>query len=523
MGGDGQDQGDGEPESGAPATPSRVQALWARLHGWRIALALVGVGTLVRLPQLDNSLFEAFSFRQTQTAFVAREYVRDGVDISRTPLPVLGADADVPIEMPLYQAAVAVVDRMGIGDVAVSARLVGMVSFQAAALLLYALVRRWHGVLAAVLTLVLFQLTPYSLQWGAAALIDFPAVALALGMVVGLDRWFTRASRWGLVLGSASAVLAFLVKPTTPPTWGFLLLVSSALVIRERGWVASWRRQVVGYTAGPVAGVIAAGLWARYADGVKRGQPATGFLVSSELEEWNFGTLGQRASVDTWVTIGERVQDSMAGAGLALVAMAIVLVCTRTSRRELVRFAGWVVTAIGAPVVFVNLYVVHDYYLIAVYPAITAVLGIAIALVASACWTSGWPRWVGAGAAAAAVLVSASLTVLGQQSIDNHLRSNPPPDLAVAMTQTSSPEDLWIMVGCDWDPVYLYLADRKGVMFRFADSQGFWDVEEPEPYTRLATCAEAPAVEPYLPPGHEVRPLGGVEGSFETFEVVPAG
>ena len=194
------------------------------------------------------------------------------MDVLQTPLPVLGADADVPFEMPLYQAAVAVIDQLGIDDVAVSARLLGLVSFQAAALLLYTLVRRWHGVLAGVVTLMLFQLTPFSLQWGAAALIDFPAVALALGMVVGLDSWFARASRWGLVLGSVSAVLSYLVKTTTPPTWGFLLLASSAVTIRELGWGAAWRRQLVGYASGPALGVVAALAWTRHA---RRGEGIT--------------------------------------------------------------------------------------------------------------------------------------------------------------------------------------------------------------------------------------------------------
>lgn len=487
-----------------------------RLAGWRLALLFIGLGTLIRVPQLDNSLVEAFAFRQTQTAFVAREYVREGVDIFRTPLPVLGADADVPMEMPLFQAVVALVDQLGVGSTAEAARLVGLAAFQVAGLFLFTLVRRWHGYLAGIVTLGLFQLSPFGLQWGAAALIDFPAVALALGMVVGLDSWFTRANRWGLVLGSASAILAFLVKATTAPMWVILLAASSLVVVRQQGWSATWRRQLIGYVTGPVAGMAAALAWTHYADGVKATQPLTGFLVSSELAEWNFGTLAQRTDIGSWVVIVERVLDSIAGAGLAVVAIALVLLAFRSSRSEFVRYGGWALVAISGPFVFFNLYAVHDYYLVAVYPAVTALIGIGIAVVVSRIGAaSRWAAPLAAGAAAVVVLLSASLTGLGQQSIKNFSRSNDPPNLAVAMASESGPDDRWIMVGCDWDPVYLFAADRRGVMFREADDQGFWDVEDPSRYTRLATCPDAPAIAPYLPPGTEALPIGTEPGVFE--------
>src|ERR1700739_4038493 len=145
------------------------------------------------------------------------------------PLPVFGRNSDVPFEFPLVQAASALLIRSGTGaDSAV--RIIGLAGVQAAAILLFMLVLRWHGQVAAICVLFLFELSPFGLAWGAAALVDFPAAALSLGMVVGLDAWFRTGSRIGLLLGAMSAWLAFLVKATTPAAWCVLVVVSAAAV-----------------------------------------------------------------------------------------------------------------------------------------------------------------------------------------------------------------------------------------------------------------------------------------------------
>ena len=110
---------------------------------------LIVVGTLIRIPQLFHGLNEMYAFRQTQTAYVALEYARHGINLSHTPLPVFGPNSDVPFEFPLVQAAAALLIRLGMGaDSAV--RIVGLAGFQAAAILLAVLVFRWHGQLAAI-------------------------------------------------------------------------------------------------------------------------------------------------------------------------------------------------------------------------------------------------------------------------------------------------------------------------------------------------------------------------------------
>lgn len=150
-----------------------------------LVIAIIFLGTMVRVPQLGHLLYESHSFRQTQTAMVVRQYSRNGIDLFSTPLPVFGAGADVPFELPLFQAGAALLSHTGL-SVEASTRLLGLMFFQISALLLWVLVRRWHSVRAAHVALALMQFLPFALAWGAAALIEFMAVAAGLAMVVAL-------------------------------------------------------------------------------------------------------------------------------------------------------------------------------------------------------------------------------------------------------------------------------------------------------------------------------------------------
>ena len=455
---------------------------------------LIVAGTLIRIPQLWHGLNEMHAFRQTQTTYVALEYARHGINLLHTPLPIFGPNSDVPMELPLVQALGALLIRLGIGPDS-AMRIVGLAGFQAAAILLSVLVLRWHGRLAAIVVLALFEFSPFGLAWGAAALIDFPAVALSLGMVVGLDSWFRTGSRVGLLLGAVSGWLAFLVKATTPPGWCVLVAISAAVAYLT---ARSWSRIVTGFLAGPVLGGAAGLGWARYADAVKNRNPVTQFLTSSSLSDWNFGTLDQRLDPGAYVPVFLRVGAEIAGPlwlGLVFAAFGIVLAPTTVER---VRRAGWLGTAIAAPLLFFNLYHVHNYYLIAIFPAIVAAVGIGIVAVA---------QRIRANTALLAIAGTA-LIIVGsavRQDMSQWLTSPPPDPGGERIRAATRPDDLIVTVGCDWDPTTLYFADRHGLMLR-DNKIDVWKYQNINDYHYLFTCDQALSVANYVPVGHTLVP-----------------
>ncbi len=483
------------------------------------------LGTLIRIPQLWHGLNEMYAWRQTHVTYVALEYARHGINLMHSPLPIYGPNADVPWEFPLFQAAAAMLIRLGVAaDSAM--RIIGLLGFQATAILLAVLVLRWHGQLAAIVVMALFQFVPFALAWGAAALIDFPSVALSLGMVVGLDAWFRTGSRTGLLLGAVSGWLAFLVKATTPPPWCVLILVSAATAYLG---ARSWGRIITGFLAGPIIGAAAGAVWGLYAKAIRDRNPLTQGLVPKDLNDWIFGTLNQRLDARAYTPILARVGLEIAGPlwlGLVLAVLGIVLAPTKVER---FRRAGWLATAVSAPLVFLTLYHIHEYYLIGIFPAIVAAVGVGIVAVAQRI-----PRRTTLVAVAATVLavvgsaiplpwnatipiifwvkgvahVSAQTrpSLFGWNDVRQWLAS-PQPDLnGVEIRAVTRPDDLIVLVGYNqFGPNTLYFADRRGLMLP-DNNLDIWKRENINDYHYLYTCDPALPLTTYLPAGYEVIP-----------------
>ncbi|MFV8315933.1 hypothetical protein [Mycobacterium sp. 23] len=397
------------------------------------------------------------------------------------------------MELPLTQAAAALLIRMGVGpDTAM--RILGLTGFQVAAILLCALVLRWHGELAAIVVSVLFQFSPYGLAWGAAALIDFPSVALSLGMVLGLDSWFRTASRVGLLLGVVTAWLAFLVKATTPPAWCLLVIFSAAAAYVS---TRSRARTAVGLMAGPLVGILAGVAWIRYGDAIKVRNPVTWFLNSGNMREWNFGTPGQRLHPSAYGPVLSRIGSEIAGPIALGIVVAVVGILLAPTQLERFRRAGWLATAACAPMLFFSLYRVHNYYLIAIFPAIVAAVGVGIAAIAQRLSAN-----TSLVAAVGIAIVIAGSAV--PQDIEQWLTSPAPSVAGQRIRSATGPADLIVVVGCDWDPSTLYFADRRGLMLR-NDNPEVWARENIDAYQYLYSCEPTADIARYLPPGYEAK------------------
>jgi hypothetical protein len=485
--------------------PSRIFLVTtekAQAVSWWLLTALVGIGTLIRIPQLSHSLFESYAFRQTQTAFVIRKYATDGIDLLSTPLPIFGKNSNAPMEFPLFQALGALLVHTGLSP-DVAARVLALVSFQASALLLALILLRWHGRLVAVVAIALFEFLPFGLFWGTASLIDFFSVALALTMVYLLDRWFNGGSALELGAGSLAAVLAFLVKPTTAPSWSLLLLVSAAIVIDRVGWRVSWKRIATGFLLAPGSGLLAAAIWTGYADSIKQNNPLTKFIMSTALRDWNFGTLAQRMDPTIYFTIIGRITGQIAGPGMVALLLGVVAAIVLPDLKNRLLNCGWFIVAFSAPVVFLNLYFVHTYYLIAIYPALVTVMAIGIVFVARLIPGARWQHIATAAVVVVAVFVTTLVSPDARDDITGLIHGRPVPASLIGIRDLTPPISRIIMVGCDWDPSYLYYAQREGVMFRDSTPGSFWRTERIADYPFLFSCADR-GLNPqqWLPPGY---------------------
>lgn len=482
--------------------------------GWRgvtmrvMLASLVLLGIAIRVPQLFHTLFEPHSFRQTQTAFVAQQYAIHGIDLLSTPLPVFGTGSNVPMELPLFQAIASLIVNLGV-SADLASRALGLLSFQAAAVLLALLLLKWQGDAVAVLAVALFEFLPYGLFWGASSLIDFFAVALAMLMLFALRNWFFGGGRRWVLIGTGAALGAFLVKVTTAPLWCLLLLAFAIIAIGERGWRASWRRVLIGFLAAPAVGLLAAIAWTAFADSIKRASASTSFLTSSNLRDWNFGTAAQRVDPSVYWQAVHRISSEMAGPLLFTLVLGLSAALFNRAFPRKVETLGWIVTALAGPLIFLNLYTVHSYYLIAIYPAVVAVMAVGIVWAVRLLPARRDIRWMRI-ATIVVILTVMSVAVgtstLGRADISGWAASPPPSGAAIAIRDNTAPGAMIVMIGCDWDPTYLYYAEREGLMIRGDEAAAVWTSQNIADYENLFSCSPGLDADAYLSNGYRAAP-----------------
>lgn len=448
---------------------SRVRSLRS---AWFLATGLLlVVGTTIQIVFFRSPITpDLHDFRQTQTLLLAREIARDGFDW-RSQLPVFGPPFHVPFEFPIFQGLVALFSKLTGLDTDFSGQAVSLAFFQLAALCAAWLMRQWFSAATGITTLVLFELLPFGVKWGHAPLIDFFSVALVLLAVLFLDATGRTSARW-VPAAAASiclSVLAGLVKPTTLVALAPLYLIPSLRYWRQDSTHDRAVRLGTVALAG-VAALVAVAIWTSLADGVKSESPYTAWLTSMALSEWNYGTIPQRLDSTVWSTIFSYHWGAIIGFPLVYVLSCLVLFAR--SRGNPAAFVLPLVPIIG-PLIFVNLFWVHNYYSIAVYPPLTMTLG--AAAVASAQVFRGFARSLVLTCAVLVILLSAWLTEMGQGYL--WLMRSPAtlPEPAQAISRVVPEDSVVLLVNCSWSSAVPYYADRRALM---AGNPGPWPLDE---------------------------------------------
>ena len=163
-----------------------------------------------------------------------------------------------------------------------------------------------------------------------------------------------------------------------------------------------------------------------------------------------------------WYTIVARAITEFGGPLAALFFVgAVVLVRQREQRRF---WLAVLATAVLPIVVFFNLYLIHDYYLVAVSPAIAMVQGVLVAYLLKPLAKPVVRRAFVVGVAAFTVV-----SLLATRSYFWGFAYADPGDTDAILAEAaevdahSQPTDLVMTEGRDWSPSVLYFARREGL------------------------------------------------------------
>jgi len=440
----------------ALAWPRRASAALPLLAEVAVVCAVLAALVVYVAPTLSAPLLEKHAFRQTQTAWTAREFHEHGIDLLHPKLPVFGAPFEAPFEFPLYQALATLPMDFGVAE-DTALRLTCLICFVVTALLLWGLVRYVAGPISGVAAVVAFTFTPLALVWSRTSMIEYLATAGAVGFAFALVLWRDRRHPLYLAAAFAAGLVGMLVKPTTAVFW-----ILPALVYRPRQRIGatSSRRIDPWVVTAVVVPVVAGLLWTRHADAIKAASPVTDWLTGWNLRRWNFGGPTQRVDPNAWYSVLKNSGPNVLSLYTLLLVPAAVAAWRSTQRRFWIAIASAVVLP---PVVFMNLYVQHDYYSAALSPAVAALVGLGAGWV----WAVTRPRWLVAVLPCALLLLAWGTLELGRGYwLRIHGGYDDPQvmPLVSELQAHTARDDLVAVVGLEWSPAVLYYAHRRGHM-----------------------------------------------------------
>ncbi len=181
-----------------------------------IMLAILIVGVALRLQHLTAPLADAHSWRQTQTAMIARNLYRDGFNLWSPRVDFYCTEfcsesGLLVLEFPIYNAIVAVLYKIfGIHDYL--GRLVSITFSVSTAYLLYRFARRFYGEAVSLNAALFFTLSPINIFYGRTFMPEPLMLLAGTGALLYFHIWL-EDERWSsFTLALSFAITAFLVK-----------------------------------------------------------------------------------------------------------------------------------------------------------------------------------------------------------------------------------------------------------------------------------------------------------------------
>ena len=412
---------------------------WAASRGWNY-------------PPTDSH-----AARQAQTAITAQMLYENGLS-PLTPFNGLGPPWNVPMEFPTYQIVTALLTNLTGGDIISAGRIASLIGSLLLIPPLWLLLGRLNlSANERLFTVALLFSCPLWVHFSRSVLIETWAIALALWWLAALVEVLSRPTlscSW-LISAAALGVLSALTKVTSFAVVlpvGALITASLFRSLKLKGLV----RPAI--ATGP--GILAALAWTHLTDGLKQMHPYADFLTSEKLSAWNWGTLAQRLDGAWWQRWTEHL-GLIVPVGL-FILLVFGLIKGNTKIRIGIGLAT--LTSVTGPLAFANLYYVHNYYFIAVAPAVIVAVGLGLATLWRLAESRRWQQ----------ILIVFGILGFGYIQTQSYLvgfgegqvRNRPLPELAHLLKSISTPDDNIAVIGREWDPLLTYATDRAMVFVR---------------------------------------------------------
>lgn len=407
---------------------------------------------------LSNQTLDIYAFRQAQTAISAYWLAKGGSWLNYE-TPVLGYPWSIPFEFPTYQAAVAALFKLGV-PLVVAGRTISYVLFLSCLFPTWVLFKKLElDVHYYIIFCILFVGSPLYIFWSRSLMIESTALFFSMAWVCILVQISPSISINKLLLCLLLGSVAALTKSTTFLVWGVLGFGWACVILFQYRKSSDFSKILMGLLFSGIMPLVVGYIWVRYSDIIKSHNDIAGtYLLSKQLNSWNFGTLNQRLSSDFWdEAVSKRMLRDIFGYGL--IAGAVAIGVTLNEKRNALFAVLAVCIYIASFLIFSNLYFVHYYYQVAsaVFVLFAAALGLG--------------QLVQRGKALLGVVLTMFICI-GQLAYANNVylpnikydnAGQMKQQAGIAAKEIASPNEAILVFGDDWSSEILYYAERRGL------------------------------------------------------------
>ncbi len=292
-------------------------------------------------------------FRQTQTAISTYYLEKDGFAINYI-TPVLGPPWSIPFEFPTYQYFVVLFHKwipfFGLDQ---CGRIVSRLFYLGVLIVIYKIGREFKfssNKMIFVMSILLIE--PTYLFWSRTFMIETTVLFLSVSFVLFFIKYIHSNNIWFLLLALIFGTIAGLTKLTT----FFIYLATISIYFFYYVFVLKNKTSVGDFVLKAIVlivPVLITIVWVYYTDHLKLQNIQGEFITSKGLIKWNYGTWEQKISFNVW----KQILD-YSSIPLILVFTSLLFYKLLYWKLNLVLTFLWLL----GPLVFTNLYFIHDYY-----------------------------------------------------------------------------------------------------------------------------------------------------------------
>ncbi len=324
-----------------------------------IIVAILALTFSLRTYKISGPVADWHSWRQADTAAVARNFVKEDFNILYPRSDSLTALNDYGLqnpnryfinEFPLYNATVALFYK-AFGVNLVLARLVSISAATIGTLFLYLFARKLFGSKIATLASIFYAANPYNIYYGRVIMPDPMFISFSIATMYFMLEWTQSKKLWLCLVTATTFASALLVKPYTV----FLLIpIFYWLAIN---WQIKAIKNIQIYIF-LICSLLPFSLWRLHVAAHPEGTFATSWL-------FNAGNIRFTGSFFRWL-IFERLNRLIFATG-GFVLFAFGAIKSHTSKNGSLIFA-WLFSVVLYMTVFAKGNVNHDYYQLPIMP-----------------------------------------------------------------------------------------------------------------------------------------------------------